>query len=292
MKNILTFNLFLALIIIIISYISTPENQILLNHHYLIGYFFVLIFMTALWILSLLAKDASIVDIFWGPAFIVLAASLFNLMGVENNERSQWLLAFITIWGLRLAFHIGIRNVGHGEDFRYVQWRKEGGENYWIISLFRVFILQGSLATLVGVSIYFGFLNTAHFGDLEKIVLCSFFILGILWESISDIQLIQFRKNPENKGKIIQSGLWKFSRHPNYFGDLMVWISIVLFSVSSKNFLFIAMSTISPLLMGLIFYKITGPIMDNALALSKHGYKEYMQNSNSLIPKLFRRKIK
>jgi len=72
----------------------------------------------------------------------------------------------------------------------------------------------------------------------------------------------------------------------------MVWISIVLFSVSSKNFLFIAMSTISPLLMGLIFYKITGPIMDNALALSKHGYKEYMQNSNSLIPKLYRRKIK
>ena len=182
------------------------------------------------------------------------------------------------------------RNIGHGEDFRYVEWRKEGGKQYWIISLFRVFILQGSLATLVGVSIYFGYLNTAYFSSLEKIGLCSFFIFGILWESISDIQLIQFRKNPENKGKIIQSGLWKFSRHPNYFGDLMVWVSIFLFSVSSKNFLFIAISAISPLLMGLIFYKITGPIMDSALALSKPGYKEYMQNSNSIIPRIFRRK--
>ena len=110
--------------------------------------------------------------------------------------------------------------------------------------------------------------------------------IGLAWESISDLQLKAFRKDPKNKGKICKSGLWKYSRHPNYFGDLVVWISIFTFSISSKNLLFIAGSFLSPLIMGSIFYYITGPIMDQAMMQSRPDYKKYMENSNSLIPKL------
>ena len=111
------------------------------------------------------------------------------------------------------------------------------------------------------------------------------FFIGLAWESISDLQLKAFRKDPKNKGKICKSGLWKYSRHPNYFGDLVVWISIFTFSISSENLLFIAVSFLSPLIMGSIFYYITGPMMDQAMMQSRPDYKKYMENSNSLIPK-------
>ena len=111
------------------------------------------------------------------------------------------------------------------------------------------------------------------------------FFIGLAWESISDLQLKTFRKDPNNKGKICKSGLWKYSRHPNYFGDLVVWISIFTFSISSENLLFIAGSFLSPLIMGSIFYYITGPMMDQAMMQSRLDYKKYMENSNSLIPK-------
>ena len=104
------------------------------NHHLLIGFASVIGFMAVLWILSLIVKDASIVDIFWGPAFIVLSSSLLVAMDQVYSERSLFILFLVSVWALRLASHIGFRNIGHGEDFRYVEWRKEGGGNYWWFS--------------------------------------------------------------------------------------------------------------------------------------------------------------
>ena len=160
MKRIMIFNTIVILLIISISYMTTPNNQILSNHHLLIGFASVVGFMTLLWFLSLIVKDASIVDIFWGPAFIVLSASLLVSMNQLYSERSLFILFLVSVWALRLASHIGLRNIGHGEDFRYIEWREEGGENYWWFSFFRVFLLQGALCTLVGLSIYFGYLNS------------------------------------------------------------------------------------------------------------------------------------
>ena len=269
----------------ILSYISTPNNQILANHHLITGFGAVIVFMSVLWIVSLLVKDASIVDIFWGPAFIVLGSSLLVSMDQVYSERSLFILFLVSLWAIRLASHIGFRNIGHGEDFRYVEWRKESGKNYWWHSFIRVFLLQGSLCTLVGVSIYFGYLNEKPLSFIETMFASTIFFIGLAWESISDLQLKAFRKDPKNKGKICKSGLWKYSRHPNYFGDLVVWISIFTFSISSENLLFIAGSFLSPLIMGSIFYYITGPIMDQAMMQSRPDYKKYMENSNSLIPK-------
>tara|TARA_Y100000768_G_scaffold360488_1_gene317779 strand:- start:7094 stop:7948 length:855 start_codon:yes stop_codon:yes gene_type:complete len=255
------------------------------NQDLLLGFTAVISFLTVLWLISLIVKDASIIDIFWGPSFIVLGSSLIIFMDKLYSERALMILFLVILWGMRLAIHLGIRNIGHGEDFRYVEWRKEGGSNYWWFSFFRVFTLQGALATLVGVSIYFGYLNDNPLSYIEVFFGSTLFFIGIAWESISDIQLKKFRKNPKNKGKICKVGLWKYSRHPNYFGDLVVWFSIFTFSLSSNNILIILGSSLSPLIMGMIFYYITGPILDQAMIKSRPKYKEYMKQSNSLFPK-------
>ncbi len=255
------------------------------NQDLLLGFAAVISFLTVLWLISLIVKDASIIDIFWGPSFIVLGSSLIVFMDKLYSERALMILFLVILWGMRLAIHLGIRNIGHGEDFRYVEWRKEGGSNYWWFSFFRVFTLQGALATLVGVSIYFGYLNDNPLSYIEVFFGSTLFFIGIAWESISDIQLKKFRKNPKNKGKICKVGLWKYSRHPNYFGDLVVWFSIFTFSLSSNNILIILGSLLSPLIMGMIFYYITGPILDQAMIKSRPKYKEYMKQSNSLFPK-------
>ena len=285
MKRIVIMNCITISLIVILSYISTQDNQTLANHYLLIGFGSVIAFMTFLWIVSLLVKDASIVDIFWGPAFIVLGSSLLISMDQVYSERSLFILFLVSLWAIRLASHIGFRNIGHGEDFRYVEWRNESGKNYWWHSFIRVFLLQGSLCTLVGVSIYFGYLNEKPLSFIETMFCSTIFFIGFAWESISDLQLKAFKKDPKNKGKICKNGLWKFSRHPNYFGDLVVWISIFSFSISSENLLLITGSILSPLIMGLIFYYITGPIMDQAMMQSRPDYKKYMENSNSLLPK-------
>ncbi len=255
------------------------------NQDLLLGFAAVISFLTVLWLISLIVKDASIIDIFWGPSFIILGSSLIIFMDKLYSERALMILFLVILWGMRLAIHLGIRNIGHGEDFRYVEWRKEGGSNYWWFSFFRVFTLQGALATLVGVSIYFGYLNDNPLSYIEVFFGSTLFFIGIAWESISDIQLKKFRKNPKNKGKICKVGLWKYSRHPNYFGDLVVWFSIFTFSLSSNNILIILGSLLSPLIMGMIFYYITGPILDQAMIKSRPKYKEYMKQSNSLFPK-------
>lgn len=290
MKRIIIMNCITILLIVILSYISTPNNQILSNHHLLVGFSSVVAFMTVLWVISLIVKDASIVDIFWGPSFVVLGSSLIISMDQIYSERSLFILFLVSLWAIRLASHIGFRNIGHGEDFRYVEWRNEGGKNYWLLSFFRVFLLQGGLCTLVGVSIYFGYLNEKPLSFVETIISSSIFFVGLAWESISDLQLKAFKKNPKNKGKICKTGLWKYSRHPNYFGDLMCWIGLSTFTISSMDTLSIVLSACGPLIMGLIFYKITGPMMDELMIKSRPEYKQHIKESNMLLPNLMKGK--
>ena len=281
MKRIVIMNCITISLIVILSYISTPNNQILANHHLITGFGSVIAFMSVLWIVSLLVKDASIVDIFWGPAFIVLGSSLLVSMDQVYSERSLFILFLVSLWAIRLASHIGFRNIGHGEDFRYVEWRKESGKNYWWHSFIRVFLLQGGLCTLVGVSIYFGYLNEKPLSFIETMFSSTIFFIGLAWESISDLQLKAFRKNPKNKGKICKSGLWKYSRHPNYFGDSLFWwgITIYCFALSNNLLIFIA-----PIIMTYLLLRVSGVTMlENRLSKKKDGYTEYINSTSSFI---------
>ena len=164
--------------------------------------------MGMVWIISLIVKDASIVDIFWGPCFIIYGLSMNYYIG-ETSERALLVLGLVSLWALRIALHIGIRNIGHGEDVRYITWRKEAGKQWWWLSFFRVFYLQGCLAYFIGIPLYFAQTNPAALTIMEIVICTAIFGLGILWETISDMQLKSFRKDPKNKGKICTVGLWK-----------------------------------------------------------------------------------
>ena len=246
-------------------------------------------FMGLIWLISLMVKDASIVDIFWGPCLVVFGLSINYYIG-ETSDRSLLILGLVSLWALRIALHIGIRNIGHGEDVRYIGWRKEAGQHWWWVSFFRGFYLQGCFAYFVGMPLYFGQINPATLTTIEIVICTSLFALGLLWETISDFQLKSFRKNPDNKGKICDIGLWRYSRRPNYFGDLMCWIGLFAFTVSSMDTLNIIFSACGPIVMGLIFYKITGPMMDAMMIKSRPEYKEYIKNSNMLLPNLMKGK--
>jgi steroid 5-alpha reductase family enzyme len=234
-----------------------------------------------LWLFSLKIKDSSIVDIFWGFGFVVMA--WFYLYLSENyTDRTYILSCMTTVWGLRLTFHIGSRNIGQPEDYRYQNFRKEGGESYWWISFFRVFLLQGLILWILS-SIFF----VSHRSDLQELTLFDyigvvFWAIGIFFEAVGDYQLRQFRKNPQNKGKVLDTGLWKYTRHPNYFGDSMVWWGFYLFAFSTQGgwmYFFV------PAFMAFLLRFVSGVAMlEEQLIHTKKEYKTYMRRTSAFLP--------
>jgi steroid 5-alpha reductase family enzyme len=219
----------------------------------------VFLFMIFMFILAQLLKNNSIVDIGWGIGFILITSVL--LIARESADLKKLVLAaMILIWGLRLALHIFIRARGKREDFRYAQWRKDWGKNAVLNALVKVFLLQGLIMILIALPIMVEFssnndkLNTfSFFGVL-------IFAFGLLFESVGDFQMYCFKKNPKNKGKIIKSGLWKYTRHPNYFGEAVLWWGIAIFTIGSELWL---ISFIGSLILNLLLVFVSGvPILE------------------------------
>ncbi len=182
----------------------------------------VLLLLTLLWFVSVRIKDASIIDIFWGPACAVPALLTFVCAdGAEPRALVLTLLA--TLWAARLGYYLAQRNLGHGEDYRYQKMRaKAGGEEAFARwSLSRVFWLQGVIAWFVSLPVQLGQLGGEGFGVLAWLGVMVFTI-GLGFETIGDWQLKRFKKDPANQGKLMTRGLWAYTRHPNYFGDAAV----------------------------------------------------------------------
>lgn len=242
----------------------------------------ILLMMILLWLLSLLLKNSSIVDIFWGIGFIVITWIAYKY-GQGYLPRKQWMTAMVTLWGLRLALHIGLRNWGKPEDFRYAKWREENGANWWWVSLFKVFFLQGILMWLISAPILaaqsFGFPAILTPMDLIGALVWGF---GLLFESISDLQLTLFKRNTENKGKLLASGLWKFSRHPNYFGESLVWWGIYIVALAAGAW----WTVFSPVLMTWPLLRVSGVAMLERTMSLKPGYEEYVRKTSTIVPRL------
>lgn len=238
--------------------------------------------MTTLWIINLILKDASIVDIFWGAGFVMSAWVAFAIT-YDSLTFRHWLIAIlVTIWGLRLSLHIFMRNAGKGEDFRYVQWRKENGKNWWWRSFFKVFLLQGILMWIVASP-----LTTAQLSPQPaNLTVLDFFgiilwTLGFFFESIGDYQLTRFRGNPANKGKLLNTGVWRYTRHPNYFGDSAQWWGFYLIALAAGGW----WTIFSPILMTYLLVKVSGvALLEKSLIQNKPGYKEYAESTNAFIP--------
>ncbi len=242
----------------------------------------IMIMMTTLWVISVFIKNVSIVDLFWGLGFVVTGwFYYFNTEGLES--RKLVLMIMVTIWGLRLSGYLTWRNAGKGEDFRYRQFRKDYGERrYWWISFFQTFLLQGLLMWLISVPLLGAqYLSVnSHLGvlDFAGIIL---WVIGITFETGGDYQLARFKADPSNKGKVLDSGFWKFSRHPNYFGDTAVWWGYGLLSIAAGSFL----PALGSLLMTALIIKVSGvALLEKSLVSDKPGYREYVERTSAFIP--------
>jgi steroid 5-alpha reductase family enzyme len=242
----------------------------------------ILILMTLVWLLSTFIKNVSIVDSFWGPGFVIVCLFYFLKSG-PIDLRKILLLLMVTIWGIRLSLYITLRNKGKGEDFRYKEFRKKYGENlYWWISFFQTFLLQGILmwlisAPLLGAQLFsFG----QHPGVLDFLGIL-IWIIGFSFEAGGDYQLSKFRSNPANKGKVLNTGFWKYTRHPNYFGDSAVWWGYGLICISAGSYL----PVMGSLLMTALIIKVSGvALLEKTLVNQKPGYKEYVEKTSAFIP--------
>lgn len=238
--------------------------------------------MVALWLLSLRLKDASIVDIFWGAGFVISAWVYFFLTPDGYITRKFLVTLLATIWGLRLSIHILIRNWGHGEDFRYQKWREESGANWWWFSFFKVFLLQGFLMWIISIPLLASQTSPIPtrliWLDYLGILLWG---IGFFFEAVGDWQLSRFKANPANKGQLLKTGVWRYTRHPNYFGDAAQWWGFYLIAAAAGGF----WSIFSPIIMTLLLRNVSGvSMLEKSLKESKPGYQEYMRTTNAFIP--------
>jgi steroid 5-alpha reductase family enzyme len=235
-----------------------------------------LIFIVALWL-----KDNSIVDIAYGLAFVLVGWSGYLVYG-SNHPRQFLILALITIWGLRLASHIFLRKRGEaGEDFRYRQWREEWGKTFVWRSFLQIFMLQGTVVFLASLPVLLVIRQPG--GELGWLDLFGVLIwmVGLTFESLGDLQLLRFKQNPANRGHIIQSGLWRYTRHPNYFGEATLWWGIFLIALSSPGGW---LAIISPLLIDFLLLKVSGIPMLEVKYQGNAEFEAYKNRTNAFFP--------
>ncbi|MGC9346964.1 MAG: DUF1295 domain-containing protein [Anaerolineae bacterium] len=241
----------------------------------------ILALMVVLWIVSLIMENASIVDIFWGPGF-VLANWIYFALGDGAVTRSWFISILVTIWGLRLGGYILWRNSGKGEDFRYRRWREESMASWWWASLFKIFLLQGLLMWIVSAPLV---VVHAAGGPTKLIWLDGIAVAlwgaGFLFEAIGDLQLARFKVDPANEGQVLDRGLWRYTRHPNYFGDAVQWWAYYLIAIVSGG----AWTIFSPILMTVLLVRVSGAaLLERSLKDTKPAYREYIESTSAFVP--------
>jgi steroid 5-alpha reductase family enzyme len=247
----------------------------------------ILIMMTLLWIVSIKLKNVSIVDLFWGFGFVV-AGVVYFLKADGLEARKILVMIMVAVWGLRLSIYLAWRNWDKGEDYRYQKFRRDYGENrYWWISYFQVFLLQGILMWLISAPLlgaqFHGKETGLNWLDAAGIL---FWLIGITFEAGGDLQLARFKSNPVNKGKVMDTGFWRYTRHPNYFGDASVWWGYALLSIAAGSYL----PVLGSILMTALIIKVSGvALLEKNLKSTKPQYAEYVRKTSAFIP-WFRKK--
>lgn len=238
--------------------------------------------MSFIWLISVLITNASIVDPFWGFGFVVTAGYCY-WASPGMDDRQLLVLILTSIWGLRLSGYLSWRNLGKGEDFRYQNFRKNlGPKRYWWVSFFQVFLLQGILMWLISApllaAMYYGQGQGLYWLDYAGIFV---WFIGFYFESLGDIQLTLFKANPANKGKVMDRGLWKYTRHPNYFGDAAVWWGFGLISIAAGGYI----AVLGSLLMTGLLVKVSGVAMlEKTLKKKGPAFAEYQRKTSAFIP--------
>ena len=250
------------------------------------------VYFTAIFIYAQILKNNSIVDIGWGMGFVI--GSWVTLLTTETPTLLSYLVvAFITVWGVRLSVRLFRRNWGKPEDFRYAQWRQEWGKNVVITAFFRVFMIQGLINFIVGSAAYSTIRYNTFSGGIDSIFVYGgllIALIGLYFEVVGDEQL---RKNiEENKRKgtksLIQTGLWSITRHPNYFGEILIWVGLyvvgfTLLFTQAVHPLYYGLLIISPLLMSIVLIKISTPLLEKNME-KYAGWDEYSKRVPMIFP--------
>lgn len=234
-----------------------------------------------IWIASVVLSDASIVDIFWGP-MVALAAVMAYAMGDYRSTRSQLMISLIVIWAARLAIYLAYRNVGHGEDARYRVFRRRAGQRFWFVSLGSIFLFQAALAWIVSMPALVVVARPDQPGwNILDGVGIALFVFGLAYETVADLQLARFRQSKTNSGAVLDHGLWRYSRHPNYFGEFCLWWGLGLLGLSGGG----VWALLGPSLVSFLLLRLSGvPMLEKTLGDRRPGYDTYRRSTNAFFP--------
>jgi steroid 5-alpha reductase family enzyme len=231
-------------------------------------------------LIALIIKRNDVADIAWGGGFL-LCVSASLLLGNQLTIRNILITSLVMVWSLRLSLHIYMRNRFKPEDARYQAWRLSWGAWFYLRSFFQIFIFQGLLLLLVVSPVVISNVFGGKKVSLLDILGIAIWIFGFLFETISDWQLKNFVKISENKGKIIQTGLWRYSRHPNYFGEVTCWWGLWVVALSVP---YGVIGIIGPLIITFLILKVSGiPLLEKRMK-EKPGFEDYAKKTSIFFP--------
>lgn len=233
-----------------------------------------------LWIISRIKNDVGIVDSFWSLMILAGGVSFFSFSDTTMTERHQIVLLLLAVWAIRLSLHITWRNWGQEEDSRYQAIRENNQPNFELKSLYIVFLLQAFLALVIALPLMSVFSSDAAINTIDYIAL-GLWSFGMFFEVVGDLQLSRFKAYSGNKGKVLDTGLWRYSRHPNYFGEFCIWWGFFLFAIASGHW----WSILSPILLTLLLLKISGvSLLESTITERRPAYADYIKKTNAFFP--------
>ncbi len=246
---------------------------------YFLGLVAALALPSLAWLVSLLKGDVSIVDSLWSLIFLALCTTYF-LLNEFTTLRGTIVLALVALWAVRLSTYITWRNWGEPEDARYQAMRRKHSPNFALKSLGIVFLLQGTLAWIISLPLLAATTGSIPLNYIDMLAI-ALVLFGVMYESIADAQLAAFKASPENRGKVMDTGLWRNTRHPNYFGECCVWWGFYLFALAAGGW----WSVLSPVLMTFLLLRVSGvTLLEKDIVERRPAYRDYISRTNAFIP--------
>jgi len=239
----------------------------------------IFIYATIWFIISVIKKRNDIADIAWGIGYVLLC--IFYIFTQEYSLRAIILYSLVILWGVRLSVHISVRNKGKTEDFRYLNWRNEWGKSFLLRSYFQVYLLQGFFLLIIISPVAIVAAHTQPDLSMLDFIGIAVWCIGFYFQTVGDFQLLRFIKNPLNKGQVMSKGLWKYTRHPNYFGEVTMWWGIFLISFHSPYGIY---GLVSPLVITFLIVFVSGLPMLERRYDGNPQYEAYRKRTSRFFP--------
>jgi steroid 5-alpha reductase family enzyme len=236
------------------------------------------------WVASLLRHNVAIVDSLW-PLMFMMAAFTYARTAEAPSPRAVWVSCLVAVWALRLSTYIAARNWGQGEDRRYQAIRARNQPHFALKSLYLVFALQALLAWIISLPLLGAILSAAPLGIFD-VIGGALWLAGFFFEAGGDWQLARFKSDPANQGEVMDRGLWRYTRHPNYFGDFCVWWGFYLMAASAGAW----WSVIGPILMSVLLMRVSGvTLLEKDISERRPQYAEYVRRTSAFFPRMPKR---